>query len=205
LRSEETRLLAEEQGALRRVATLVARGAEQDELFKAVIEEVARLFPIDLASLCRYECDGSLTFVASWGKAIEFFPVGSRRMLGGNNLGTIVLETGRSARIDNYSASSSGPIGVGAHAAGINSSLATPVMVEGRLWGLIAAGSMQNERLPADTEARLANFTDLLATATLSAGSATLMMLKSKTTTSDPPSATNKPSCPSRDDLALTG
>jgi signal transduction histidine kinase len=171
LRSEETRLLAEEQSALRRVATLVARGAEQEELFTAVIEEVGRLFPIDLASLCRYESDGSLTFVASWGTAIEFFPAGSRRMLEGNNLATIVFETGRSARVDNYSENCSGPIGVAAHAAGINSSLATPIMVEGRLWGVIAAGSMQNQQLPANTEARLANFTDLLATAIANAES----------------------------------
>ncbi|MDQ1380763.1 MAG: hypothetical protein QOJ71_1482, partial [Actinomycetota bacterium] len=171
MRSEDTRSLAEEQGALRRVATLVARGAAQEELFAAVLEEVGRLFAIDLASLCRYESDGSLTFVASWGRAIEFFPVGSRRMLGGNNLGTIVFETGRSARIDNYSESSSGPIGVAANAAGINSSLATPVMVEGRLWGVIAAGSMQNQPLPADTEVRLANFTDLLAAAIANAES----------------------------------
>jgi signal transduction histidine kinase len=171
LRSEETRLLAEEQSALRQVATLVARGAEQEELFTAVIEEVGRLFPIDLASLCRYESDGSLTFVASWGTAIEFFPAGSRRMLEGNNLATIVFETGRSARVDNYSENCSGPIGVAAHAAGINSSLATPIMVEGRLWGVIAAGSMQNQQLPANTEARLANFTDLLATAIANAES----------------------------------
>ena len=171
LRSEETRLLAEEQSALRRVATLVARGAEQEELFAAVIEEVGRLFPIDLASLCRYESDGSLTFVASWGTAIEFFPAGSRRMLGGNNLATIVFETGRSARLDNYSENCSGPIGVAAHAAGINSSLATPITVEGRVWGVIAAGSMQNQELPANTEARLANFTDLLAAAIANAES----------------------------------
>jgi signal transduction histidine kinase len=171
LRSEETRSLVEEQAALRRVATLVARGTAQEDLFAAVIEEVGRLFPIDLASLCRYESDGSLTFVASWGTAVEHFPVGSRRMLGGNNLGTIVFETGRSARIDNYSESSSGPIGVVAQAASINSSLATPVMVEGRLWGVIAAGSMHNQQLPPDTEARLANFTDLLAAAIANAES----------------------------------
>jgi signal transduction histidine kinase len=171
LRNDETRVLVEEQAALLRVATLVARGTQQEEVFTAVIEEVGRLFPIDLASLCRYESDGSLTWVAAWGRAVEFFPVGSRRMLGGNNLGTIVFETGRSARIDNYAEISSGPIGVAAHTAGINSSLATPIMVEGRLWGVIAAGSMQNQLLPADTEARLANFTELVATAIANAES----------------------------------
>jgi signal transduction histidine kinase len=92
-------------------------------------------------------------------------------MLGGNNLGTIVFKTGRSARIDNYAEICTGPIGVAAGAAGINSSLATPIVVEGRLWGVIAAGSIQKEPVPADTEARLASFTELVATAIANAES----------------------------------
>ena len=157
--------LAEEQAALQRVATLVARGTRPEEVFAAVLDEVGRLLSVDLASLVRYEPDGSLSFVAAWGKAREHFPVGSRRMLGGNNLGTMVFETGRSARLDNYGDSASGPIGVGARVVGINSSLATPIMVENRLWGLIAAGSTSERPLPADTDARLASFTELVATA----------------------------------------
>jgi signal transduction histidine kinase len=171
LSDDELRVLAEEQAALRRVATLVARGTRPEEVFAAVIEEIGRLFPVDLASMGRYESDGTLTFVAAWGMAGEHFPVGSRRMLGGKNLGTIVFETGRSARIDNYADSSSGPIGVAAREAGINSSLATPIMVEGRLWGVIAAGSILERVLPADTEARLASFTELVATAIANAES----------------------------------
>jgi signal transduction histidine kinase len=157
--------LAEEQAALQRVATLVARGTRPEEVFAAVLDEVGRLLSVDLASLARYEPDGSLSFVASWGRAREYFPVGTRRMLGGENLGTKVFETGRSARIDNYGDSASGPIGEGAREAGINSSLATPIMVEGRLWGLISAGSTLKLPLPADTEARLSSFTELVATA----------------------------------------
>jgi signal transduction histidine kinase len=164
-RAEELRVLAEEQAALRRVATLVARGTRQEEVFAAVVEEIGRLLPIELASMARYASDGTLMFVAAWGRAGEYFPVGSRRMLGGKNLGTIVFETGRSARIDNYADSASGSIAVDAREAGINSSLATPIMVEGRLWGLIAAGSIMKQPLPADTEARLASFTELVATA----------------------------------------
>jgi GAF domain-containing protein len=163
--------LAEEQTALRRVATLVARGAPSDELFGAVIDEVGQLLRVDLASICRYEGDGTMTWVANWGRAVEHFPVGSRRMLGGKNLGTIVFETGRSARIDNYADMSSGSISVGVRDAGINSSLAAPIMVEGRLWGVIAAGSIHKQPLPADTEARLASFTELLATAIANAES----------------------------------
>jgi signal transduction histidine kinase len=162
---EELRLLAEEQAALRRVATLVARGTRPEEVFAAVLEEIGRLLPVDLASMGRYESDGALTFVAAWGTAREHLPVGSRRMLSGKNLGTIVFETGRSARIDNYADSASGPIGAAVREAGVNSSLATPIMVEGRLWGVISAGSTVKQPLPADTEARLASFTELVATA----------------------------------------
>ena len=163
--------LAEEHAALRRVATLVAHGTRPEEVFAAVVEEVGRLLAVDVASLCRYESDGTLSWVASWGTAAEHFPVGSRRMLGGKNVSTIVFETGLSARIDNFAESSSGPIGVAAREAGINSSLATPIMVEGRLWGVIAAGSTQKQPVPADTEARLANFTELVATAIANAES----------------------------------
>src|SRR5215210_5798864 len=157
--------LAEEQAALQRVATLVARGTRPEALFAAVLDEVGRLLSFDLASLARYESDGTLSFVAAWGRAHEYFPAGSRQTLGGKNLGTIVFETGDSARINDYADNSSGSIGVAAREAGINSSLATPIMVEGRLWGVIAAGSPHKQPLPADTEARLASFTELVATA----------------------------------------
>jgi signal transduction histidine kinase len=154
-----------EQSALRRVATLVARGAPPEKVFAAVSEEIGQLLRVDLASICRYEGDGTITFVAAWGMAGRLFPVGSRQMLEENNLGALVLKTGRSARMDHYADIASGPIGVAARATGINSSLAAPIMVEGRLWGVIAAGSIREKPLPEDTEARLAEFTELLATA----------------------------------------
>jgi GAF domain-containing protein len=158
-------LLADEQAALRRVATLVARGVAPEEVFATVTEEIGRLLSVDLASMGRYESDGTLTFVGAWGRAREYFPVGSQRALGGKNLGTIVFETGRSARIDNLADKASGPTGIAARAAGLNSALATPIVVENRLWGLIATGSHTEQPLPANTEARLASFTELVATA----------------------------------------
>jgi GAF domain-containing protein len=157
--------LAEEQVALRRVATLVARRASPEEVFAAVVTEVGQLLGVDLASLGRYEPDGTLTFVATLGGSGEPFPAGARQRLGGDNLGTIVFETGRPARMDRYAETSSGPLGVGVREAGIRSSVATPIMVEGRLWGVIAAGSTRQGPLPADAEDRLTSFTDLVATA----------------------------------------
>jgi signal transduction histidine kinase len=163
--------LADEQAALRRVATLVARGTRQDELFTAVVEEIVQLLGVDSAIMGRYESDGTLNSVARWGGPRDHLPVGSRRKLGGDNLGTIVFQTGRSARADHYTDRASGPLGFAVREAGIRSSVATPIMVEGHLWGLIAAGAQGEDPLPDDTEARLASFTDLLATAVANAES----------------------------------
>ncbi len=156
------RQLAEEQAALRRVATLVASGTRPEEVFEAVANEVARLLSVDLANVCRYESDGTVTFVASAG---DRFPVGSRwPFTKGSNLSTLVFETGRPARLDNYG-DATGALAEGIRAAGIRSAVGTPVIVEGRLWGLMAAGSRQELALPPDTEARLASFTELVAVA----------------------------------------
>jgi len=161
----QLRQLADQQAALRRVATLVARGAAPEEVFTAVAEEVGQLLPVDQAALCRYEPDGALTFVSQWGGVTAHFPVGSRWMLGGHNVGTLVFQTGRPARVDGYAESTSGTLGAGIREAGLRSAVGTPVIVEGRLWGLIPVASHREQPLPADTEARLASFTELVATA----------------------------------------
>ena len=164
---EQARLgqLAEEQAALRRVATLVARGAPPEEVFAAVAEEVGQLLPVNSATMCRYESNSTLTFVAHWGRAVGRFPVGTRRTLGGHNLGTLVFQTSRPARVDRYADSSSGALGVVVREAALRSAVGTPIIVDGRLWGLIAAGSSLEQPLPPDTETRLASFTELVATA----------------------------------------
>jgi GAF domain-containing protein len=162
--------LAEEQAALRRVATLVAGGVAQQELFAAVSQEVARLLPVDFADIGRYEADGTVTVVGAWGRAVDQFSVGTRWSLGGKNLSTIVARTGRSARMDSY-ADASGPIGVASRETGVRSGVATPIMVDGRLWGVMPADSTGEQPLPANTEARLASFTELVATAIANADS----------------------------------
>jgi GAF domain-containing protein len=66
----------------------------------------------------------ALTFVASWGRAVDYVPVGSRWSVGGRNIGTVVFETGRPARIDSY-ADASGQVGTTAREQGVRSSVAT--------------------------------------------------------------------------------
>jgi signal transduction histidine kinase len=154
--------LAEEQAALRRMATLVARGIAAEELFAAVADEVGRLLLVEMANMCRYESDGTVTFVASRG---EHFPVGSRWPIRGEtNVAKLVLETGGAARVDNY-ADATGPIAEHVRDQGIRSAVGAPIIVDGRLWGVMTAGSSRELHLPADTEARLASFTELVATA----------------------------------------
>jgi GAF domain-containing protein len=163
--------LAEEQAALRRVATLVARGvAPEEELFAAVTDEVGPLLAAEYAFMGRYAPDGTLTVVGAWGTVSEHAPVGSRRTLGGRNLATIVFETGRSGRVDDYDAAT-GSLGAAARDSGVRSAVGTPITVGGRLWGIVVAGSRAEQPLPADTEARLASFTELVATAVANAQS----------------------------------
>jgi signal transduction histidine kinase len=167
---DELRALAQEQAALRRVATLVARGAPPEEVFGAVTEEVGQLLPVEYAEMGRYEPDRTITFVANWGRSVERFPVGSQWILEGQNLSTIVFETGRPARMDSY-ADASGPVGVALRERGVRSALGTPILVDGCLWGVMIAGSTLEQPMPADTELRLASFTELVATAIANAQS----------------------------------
>jgi signal transduction histidine kinase len=162
--------LAQEHAALRRVATLVARGTPAEELFAAVVEEVAQVLPVEFAAMGRYEPDGTMTAVATSSQVGDRFPVGSRWPLEGKNVSRHVRETGRPARIDSY-ADASDPLGAAIREDGVGSGVGTPVIVEGRLWGVMTARSRPQQPLPADTEARLANFTELVATAIANADS----------------------------------
>jgi signal transduction histidine kinase len=161
--------VAEEQAALRRVATLVAQGASSQDLVEAVAEEVGRLLPIGSATMGRYEPDGSVTTVASWSTTDAAFPTGRRWPTEGTNVAWMVLQTGQAARLDDFSAATD-PIGVAAREAGIKSAVGSPIVVEGHLWGVMTATSTEGP-LPPDTEARLASFTELVATAIANAES----------------------------------
>ena len=162
--------LAEEQAALRRVATLVAQGVSPQDLFEAVAEEVGRLLPVGSATMGRFEPDGSVTTVASWSTTEAAFPTGSavadrgherRRGWCSRRAGPLVSTTSRAA---------TDPIGVAAREAGIKSAVGSPIVVEGHLWGVMTATSTEGP-LPPDTEARLASFTELVATAIANAES----------------------------------
>ena len=160
---EELTRLAEEQAALRRVATLVAQGARPADVFEAVSAEVARLVPADAAALTRYETEGKVTAVGGWTRSGGYVYTGRRLPLEGTVSG-LIFETRRPGRIDSY-AEAPGPAPAVARHLGWRSSVGAPVFVEGRLWGALAVVSTTDEPLPPDTEGRLAEFTELVATA----------------------------------------
>ncbi len=100
----EYRRLVAEQAALRRLATLVARGVEPLEVFGAVADEMRRCVPADTAGLWRFETDGEISIVAAAADpaALARWPVGTRTPVKGNTLATLVQRSGRPARIDSY-------------------------------------------------------------------------------------------------------
>jgi len=98
---DELRLLADEQAALRRVATLIARETPPDEIFAAVAREVGETLGVDATHLGRYDADGTVVSVAEWG-GYPTVPLGTRFPLTGDNVSARVLRTGRPTRIDGY-------------------------------------------------------------------------------------------------------
>ena len=157
-------MLADEQAALRRVATLVARQPSPAEIFAAVTEEAARLLHLDNAHLIVYERDQTATVVGSWNLRGQPMRVGTRVPVEGDNIIGRVFRTQQPARIDDYSDATgqwprtSVPSGF-ARRSGFRS------WSGGRLWGIMAVGSSRPEPLPADTEMRIGAFTELVATA----------------------------------------
>jgi signal transduction histidine kinase len=166
---DELRRLAEEQAALRRVATLVARGVPAAEVFAAVAEEVRHVLGAPASTIVRLDPDGATTVVARLGAQPDNLPIGSRWNPEPHLALTAVLRTGRPARIDDFGQASD-VYGDAIRRLGLLSSVAAPIVAEGHIWGGIAVGT-RREHLPADTEQRLAGFTELLGTAIANADS----------------------------------
>ncbi len=172
-RDEDPRLrqLANEQAALRRVATLVAQGVSPDELFSAVSNEVGRLFVSDQAAIGRYEPDGSSVVYVGISQGLSMIPVGTRWPLEDFLASTTVYRTGRPARQEQRDyETASGQVAETLRELNTVSRVGAPIFVEGKLWGVLLVTDTR-EGLPPDTEERLAKFTELVATAIANAES----------------------------------
>jgi signal transduction histidine kinase len=169
-RDDLDRLLLE-QGALRRVATLVAEGAEPARIFETVTREVGVLSGADLARLERYESATEVTAIAAWSRdESPELVTGVRIELHGPSIAAAVLDEPRPIRVDTF-VGADGAIAEEAQALGIRSSVGCPILVEGRLWGVIAASTKREGAFPPETESQIGEFTDLVATAVANADS----------------------------------
>jgi signal transduction histidine kinase len=151
-----------ERVALRRVASLVAAGAQPRELFAVVAEEVGRIVDAPSVSISRYESDETMTVCSTFPPDSPRFPVGTSVALDCHIVADLVRERSEPARLDNYD-KLQGELGKIARSSEMRSSVGVPIVVAGRLWGVIIASDA--ERLPKTTEARLSEFTELLGAA----------------------------------------
>ena len=173
------RELASEQAALRRVATLVAQGASPDELFSAVAKEVADVIDIPVVAINRYEADKTLTIVGIVGETDRW--IGTRWPVGDVRIEGMILATGRTARQDDFRGMPpefGDPVrdALTESWQEARSVVGVPIVVEGTLWGFMSAAGEPGPPVPADTEERLARFTELIATAVSNATTRTELL-----------------------------
>ncbi len=164
--------LAEEQSALRRVATLVATGTAPADLFDAVTIEMRLLLNASISSLLRYEADGTVTILAASSDPDTEVPLLSHLTLQGRSVAAAVLGSGHAARIDDFEGPP-GSVAAAFRSLGMRSAAGAPIVVEGSLWGAILAYWRDSQAVAPDTEGRIAQFTQLVATAISNAASRT--------------------------------
>jgi signal transduction histidine kinase len=91
-------------------------------------------------------------------------PVGARLTLVGSGAAVVVRETGLPTRAERFEGPP-GSIPGFFHGLGIRSGVGAPIVVEGRLWGVVVAATTRPDELPAGSENRISGFTELVATA----------------------------------------
>ena len=171
----EFRRIADEQAALRRVATLVAQGAPPTSVFDAVAAEIQRLLDADGVTLGRYEPGDEVTVVAHRGAGAKISPPGTRVSHAGENATTLVRRSQAPARVEHYE-DTHGAVAQFIRSSGMRVSVAAPIVADGRPWGVAIAYWSREESPPADTEERMAQFAQLLETAIANAESRAELM-----------------------------
>jgi PAS domain S-box-containing protein len=161
---EQLRRLADEQVALREVATLVARGAEPRAVFDAVCEATGRLIGAASVNLAQFTPDEMNLTQAGWSQRGTHVPPGTRLPLDGDSINALIRQTHAPARVDNYEGRS-GRLAARLRELGIQSEVGAPVIVDGSIWGALIAGTDHAEPMPPGTEWRVASFAELIGTA----------------------------------------
>jgi signal transduction histidine kinase len=161
---ESVRLLANEQAALRRVATLVASEADPQALFEKVTEEAGVLLGAHNAAVVRYGDDGFATLLSAWSVPERgHVPAGATVALDGDTVVARVYRTGETQRATYEDLDD--PLARMQRSFGYRSAVGAPVNLGGRLWGAIVAATAEPEPLPGEAEKRLSDFAELVSQA----------------------------------------
>ncbi|WP_182882817.1 GAF domain-containing sensor histidine kinase [Microbispora sp. H10949] len=163
---DELARVADEQAALRRVATLVARGVRPAEIFGAVAREMGLIVNADHTAVERYEPDRTVALMSFWSASDggPAPPIGSHRPLREDGLSALVLRTGQPARMA-AAEGAAGELETWVRDDKVVSAIASPIVVEARLWGVVIAFFRGREPQPEGIEERIRDFTELVATA----------------------------------------
>jgi signal transduction histidine kinase len=159
----ELQILADQQASLRRVATLVAQGNPAADVFRAVADELARRLGLPHSALLRFTPDGAAELIAWFDDPPSMRQLGERYPMGDGGVAERVHRTGRAARMD--AADVGGLAGQRLREMGIGSVVGVPIVVHGHVWGAAVVGTLRDDPLPPEIEARVEDFTDLLGTA----------------------------------------
>jgi len=163
------RRLADEQAALRRVATAVAAERDPAVVFGLVTEEVGRLLNAQTANMVRYEGDGMAAVLGGWSDGdVGSVPVGDTVLMDGETAAARVWRSGRPERVDSYEGMA-GALAERLRKLGFRSAVAAPVTIGGGLWGAVIVSTVHPEPFPEGAEQRIADFAELAAQAVANA------------------------------------
>jgi signal transduction histidine kinase len=165
---QERATLAEQQAAFRRMATFVTQDLLPSEIFATVAAELGGLLRAEMTHLHRYEGPRRWAVVGGW-STTDHLPLGLEWTDDGGLLERTIVHDGRPARIDDYDLAMIS-IAPELQRLGARSSVGAPIVVDGRVWGMVAACS-RSVALPATTEPRLIDFAELVGSAVASAES----------------------------------
>jgi signal transduction histidine kinase len=163
---EELLRLLDEQSALRRVATLVAAGSNDEELAVAVGAEIGELFGAQSANVLRWDGE-TLRVVGQWSLDGEpRWRSGSVFTFGGDTITARVIGSGAPARVDSAADLETEFGRARWQELGLEASIGAPIVIDGSVWGVITASRRTpDDPFPRGAEEHLADFAALVATA----------------------------------------
>ena len=157
-----------EQAALRRVATVVAREADLEEIGRVVAQEAALLLNASGSAVYRFVSENEATCIAAHPPVAAGAAVTTTVTLTPASATGMTARTGEATRVEDYRRVHD-PSVREVLDAGLRSGIASPLWTRGRLWGALTAGSSRPSAFGPAEERRLAAFAELAAIAVANA------------------------------------